>query len=182
MTPRITPDAIIFDFDGVLLESEHAGNLHLADYLTTLGHPIAPEEAMARFTGLAGADFIGAVEGWAGRTLPKDFHVVRQAEHVRVMAEGLDPVVGAIAFVRSLPATLPLPARPTGSSPTWIIWESATHSATISSADASMSRAASRPRISICMRPMRSASRSNGPSSSRIRSSARPAPSRRGPP
>jgi HAD superfamily hydrolase (TIGR01509 family) len=114
------PDAIIFDFDGVLLESEHAGNLHLADYLATLGHPIAPEEAMARFTGLAGADFIGAIESWAGRTLPDDFHVVRQAEHVRVMAEGLDPVAGAIAFVRSLPATLPR-AIASSSTTDWIV-------------------------------------------------------------
>jgi HAD superfamily hydrolase (TIGR01509 family) len=114
------PDAIIFDFDGVLLESEHAGNLHLAEYLTTLGHPIAPEEAMVRFTGLAGADFIGAVEGWAGRTLPADFHVVREAEHVRVMAEGLDPVAGAVAFVRSLPATLPR-AIASSSTTDWIV-------------------------------------------------------------
>ncbi len=114
------PDAIIFDFDGVLLESEHAGNLHLADYLTTLGHPIAPEEAMARFTGLAGVDFIGAVEGWAGRALPEDFHAIREAEHARVMAEGLDPVAGAVSFVRSLPATLPRVIA-SSSSTDWIV-------------------------------------------------------------
>ena len=33
------PDAIIFDFDGVLLESEYEGNLHLAQLLTELHGP-----------------------------------------------------------------------------------------------------------------------------------------------
>ncbi|MDO6416019.1 HAD family phosphatase [Sphingomonas sp. BIUV-7] len=116
----MTPDAIIFDFDGVLLESEHSGNRHLAEYLTNLGHPIAPEEAMTQFMGLAGADFIGAVEGWAGRRLPDDFQAIRQAEQAREMAEGLDPVAGAIAFVRGLPADLPI-AIASSSSTAWIV-------------------------------------------------------------
>jgi beta-phosphoglucomutase-like phosphatase (HAD superfamily) len=32
-------EAIIFDFDGVLLESEFEGNRMLAELLTRLGHP-----------------------------------------------------------------------------------------------------------------------------------------------
>ena len=32
-------DAIIFDFDGVLLESEYEGNRCIAEVLTELGHP-----------------------------------------------------------------------------------------------------------------------------------------------
>ena len=43
---------IIFDFDGVLLESEHLGNVQLADYLTRLGHDTTPEYAMAHYMGL----------------------------------------------------------------------------------------------------------------------------------
>ncbi len=39
--------AILFDFDGVLVESEAAGNRHLADWLTAAGHPTTAEEAMA---------------------------------------------------------------------------------------------------------------------------------------
>ena len=30
-------DAIIFDFDGVLLESEYAGNRHIAELLSEIG-------------------------------------------------------------------------------------------------------------------------------------------------
>ena len=98
---------LIFDFDGVLLESEYAGNLQIADYLTGIGHPTSPEQSMANFMGLSGGDFIGALERWIGRTLPDDFHTIREIENERVLREGIDPVAGAIDFVRSLPADLP---------------------------------------------------------------------------
>jgi HAD superfamily hydrolase (TIGR01509 family) len=112
-------DAILFDFDGVLVESEHAGNLHLATYLTGIGHPISPEESMARFMGHAGADFLRLVEDYIGRPLPDDFHSEREAENVRAMAEGVGAVAGAVAFVRALPAKLPR-AIVSSSSTAWI--------------------------------------------------------------
>ena len=37
-------DAILFDFDGVLLESEAAGNRQIAAYLTSIGHPTTAED------------------------------------------------------------------------------------------------------------------------------------------
>jgi HAD superfamily hydrolase (TIGR01509 family) len=100
-------DALLFDFDGVLIESEYAGNRQIAEWLTAAGHPTTPEQSMANFMGLAGADFIGAVERWIGGTLPQDFHAAREAEDARVMASGIDAVAGAVAFVRSLPPELP---------------------------------------------------------------------------
>ena len=112
-------DGLIFDFDGVLLESEYAGNRQIADYLTSRGHPTTPEESMAQFMGLAGHDFIAAIERWIGRTVPDDFHTERKAEDRRALAEGLDPVAGAVAFVRALPASLPR-AIASSSSTEWI--------------------------------------------------------------
>ncbi len=99
--------AILFDFDGVLIESEYAGNRHIANYLTSIGHPTTPEQSMAKFMGYAGQDFIDRVEAWIGGPLPDDFMTVREAEDARVMAEGVNEVMGAVAFVRSLPADLP---------------------------------------------------------------------------
>jgi len=100
-------EAILFDFDGVLIESEYAGNRQIAEWLTAAGHPTTPAESMANFMGLAGADFIAAIERWIGRTLPGDFHTAREAEDARAMAQGIGAVAGAVAFVRSLPPELP---------------------------------------------------------------------------
>ncbi|HST36933.1 MAG TPA: HAD family phosphatase [Allosphingosinicella sp.] len=100
-------DALIFDFDGVLLESEWAGNAQLADYLTARGHPTSVEESMREFMGLAGLDFLGAIERWIGGPLPQDFHAARTEEDERALREGLEEVAGAAAFIRSLPSDLP---------------------------------------------------------------------------
>lgn len=112
-------DALIFDFDGVLLESEYAGNKQIAEYLTSIGHPTTPAESMANFMGLAGHDFLAALERWIGRVLPDDFHVARKLEDERAMREGLEAVAGAVVFVRSLPPSLPR-AVASSSSTAWI--------------------------------------------------------------
>ncbi len=111
--------AILFDFDGVLIESEYAGNRQLAEWLTAAGHPTTPQQAMTRFMGMAGPDFTAALENWIGRALPDDFHAAREAEDARVMAEGIAEVAGAVAFVRSLPPSLPK-AIVSSSSTAWI--------------------------------------------------------------
>jgi HAD superfamily hydrolase (TIGR01509 family) len=100
-------DALIFDFDGVLLESEYAGNKQIADWLTRIGHPTSVEESMREFMGLAGLDFIGAIERWIGRAVPDDFHDARAQEDERAVAEGVEEVAGAVAFIRGLPPELP---------------------------------------------------------------------------
>ena len=100
-------DGLIFDFDGVLLESEYVGNRQIAEYLTAQGHPTTPEESMHHFMGLSGADFLAAIERWIGRALPEDFHATRAAEDARVLREGIEAVAGAVAFIESLPPELP---------------------------------------------------------------------------
>jgi len=100
-------EAILFDFDGVLIESEAAGNRQIAQFLTGIGHPTTPEQSMANFMGLSGADFRGAVERWIGGPLPAAFHDARAAEDARCIAQGIEEVAGAVAFVRALPADLP---------------------------------------------------------------------------
>ena len=110
---------LIFDFDGVLLESEYAGNRQIADYLTAIGHPTTPEESMTHFMGLSQGAFVAAIERWIGRAVPDDFHAVRAAEDERVLREGIEAVAGAVAFVESLPAALPK-AIASSSSTAWI--------------------------------------------------------------
>lgn len=113
-------DALIFDFDGVLLESEFAGNRHLADLLTDLGHATSVEEALQHYTGLSGHDFIAAIEARIGASLPSEFYGRRAEEDARVLREGLEAVAGAIDFVRALPPDLPR-AVASSSRSDWIV-------------------------------------------------------------
>ena len=100
-------DAIIFDFDGVLLESEFELNHLLAELLTNLGHPTSVAEAIEHFTGLAGHDFIDTVESRIGRPLPADFNERTREASARALRDGIEEVAGAVEFVRALPPELP---------------------------------------------------------------------------
>jgi HAD superfamily hydrolase (TIGR01509 family) len=112
-------DGIIFDFDGVLLESEAAGNEQLAELLTDLGFPHSREDTLTHYTGLSGPDFIAAIEARIGTALPPEFYPRRAEEDARVLTEGLAEVAGAVAFVRSLPDDWPK-AVASSSSTHWV--------------------------------------------------------------
>jgi len=112
-------DGLIFDFDGVLLESEFEANVQLAELLTDLGHRHTAGEAIRHYTGLAGADFIAAVERRIGTRLPPEFHDRMKEKSIRALKEGIDEVAGAVEFVRSLPADFPK-AVASSSSTRWI--------------------------------------------------------------
>jgi len=107
MSDPVEFQALIFDFDGVLLESEFEGNRHLAELLTELGHPVSVDDALSHFTGLSGEDFHAAIEARIGCAIPDAFHARRAEENERVLREGLAAVAGAVEFVRSLPSDLP---------------------------------------------------------------------------
>ena len=112
-------EAIIFDFDGVLLESEFEANVQLAELLTDLGHRHTPAEAIRYYAGLSGEDFIAAVEQRIRAALPPEFHARMKEQSIRALKEGIDAVVGAVEFVRALPRDLPK-AVASSSSTRWI--------------------------------------------------------------
>ena len=73
MSIAIRFDALLFDFDGVLINSEAVVNRHIAEWLTAAGHPTTADESMANFMGLAGPQFINAIERHEiGRQSPVD--------------------------------------------------------------------------------------------------------------
>ena len=112
-------DAIIFDFDGVLLESEYEGNRLLAQLLTELGHEISVEEAIRSFVGLSGPQFLAAIEQRIGGPLPEQFAERRKAQTVAALRNGVPEVAGAVEFVLNLPPTLPK-AVASSSSTRWL--------------------------------------------------------------
>lgn len=113
------PQAIIFDFDGVLLESEFEGNLQLAELLTELGHHTTVDEALRYFVGYSGQQFLDAIEQRIGAPLPPEFHARIREQSLKALREGVRAVAGAVEFVRSLPPDLPK-AVASSSSTRWI--------------------------------------------------------------
>jgi len=64
---------VIFDCDGVLVDSEVLFNGIVAEILTECGYPIDTDTAIERFTGMSTPNLMASVESDLGRALPEDF-------------------------------------------------------------------------------------------------------------
>ncbi|MEQ9641006.1 MAG: HAD family hydrolase [Alphaproteobacteria bacterium] len=67
-------DLVIFDCDGVLVDSETISCRVDAEILTEVGYPITMEQVVARFSGVALEDMLAAIEADWGRPLPDRYH------------------------------------------------------------------------------------------------------------
>ena len=96
---------VIFDCDGVLVDSEPISNRVLAEALTAEGLPTTLEEALAEYKGLLLSETVDRAEAKLGRALPVDW--VAQYERARVEAfrRELEPIPGAAAAVERVLAT-----------------------------------------------------------------------------
>jgi HAD superfamily hydrolase (TIGR01509 family) len=78
-SPAASVDLVIFDCDGVLIDSEIIACAVEARLLTDIGYPMTTEEVVRRFAGIADRDMISAIEKDWGRPLPEDYRVRRRA-------------------------------------------------------------------------------------------------------
>lgn len=79
---------VIFDCNGVLVDSEPLATAVLAEELTRAGFPLTPDIISRYFTGRRPADIFAEVEAAAGRKLPENFSVkVTAATLLRFRAE-----------------------------------------------------------------------------------------------
>jgi HAD superfamily hydrolase (TIGR01509 family) len=97
-------DLVIFDNDGVLVDSEPISNRILADHLTELGHPTSYEDSIRDFMGAAVHRIHDVVLERSGQRLPEGFN---EAYHARVFAafeRELAPVDGVAVVLEKLAA------------------------------------------------------------------------------
>ncbi|MET0969780.1 MAG: HAD family hydrolase [Tardiphaga sp.] len=85
-------DLVIFDCDGVLVDSESLSCVVHADVLTAHGYPISPEQVHARFLGRSAREARAEVETELGRVLPDAYTVQLKATIDQVFGDRLQPI------------------------------------------------------------------------------------------
>ncbi|MFJ2398803.1 HAD family hydrolase [Streptomyces sp. NPDC087843] len=97
-------DLVIFDNDGVLVDSEPISNRLLAAYLTELGHPTSYEESIRDYMGSAMHRVHDLVHERTGQRLPEDFDDVFHGRVFAAFERELRPVAGVVQVLEKLAA------------------------------------------------------------------------------
>ncbi|MBD0842885.1 HAD family hydrolase [Streptomyces sp. TRM68416] len=97
-------DLVIFDNDGVLVDSEPISNRLLAAYLTELGHPTSYEESIRDYMGSAMHRIHELVLERTGERLPEEFDDVFHGRVFAAFERELKPVAGAGGVLEKLAA------------------------------------------------------------------------------
>ena len=90
-------DLVIFDCDGVLVDSEVISCRVHAELLTAHGYPISADEVRARFLGRSAREATREVEAALGRALPADFDTQLKGRLLDAFAASLQPMPGIVA-------------------------------------------------------------------------------------
>jgi HAD superfamily hydrolase (TIGR01509 family) len=95
-------DAVLFDCDGVLVDSEGITNGVLRDMLEELGWPLSAQECMRIFLGKAVKDERALIQSRIGRPLAEQWFVrFRERRNAQLIA-GVRPVRNAVAAVTAI--------------------------------------------------------------------------------
>ena len=114
------PDAIVFDFDGVIADSELPANRALAESLCALGLPTTFDDCLRDYCGHNWRETQRRIEARLGRALPATFRDEHRAHSRKLFETGFGAVAGAASF---LDETAHLPrAVASSSSADYIRW------------------------------------------------------------
>jgi HAD superfamily hydrolase (TIGR01509 family) len=92
--------ALIFDFDGVIADSEAIANSVLAETITDLGYPTTMDQSLIRYSSRRWVDVMAEIEAVTGRPLPASFsNDLKQATFEKFRTD-LKEVSGAKNFIR----------------------------------------------------------------------------------
>ena len=91
--------ALIFDFDGVVADSEVLANTVLAEIVTELGVPTTVEDSYRAYLGKRFSEIIAEIEKTVGRALPVSFGDHFQARTLDRFRQSLLPIAGVREFI-----------------------------------------------------------------------------------
>ena len=92
--------ALIFDFDGVIADSEAIANTVLAETVTALGHATTLDQALARYSGRRWDEAVAEIEAAIERPLPSNFSEQLKLATLDRFRTDLKEVSGATNFIR----------------------------------------------------------------------------------
>ena len=95
--PAFDPELIIFDCDGVLVDTERVNNQVMADLVGELGVPMSFAEAVELYIGKSTEDCLRITEARLGRPAPDDLHARWVARTRELHARELRAVEGITA-------------------------------------------------------------------------------------
>jgi HAD superfamily hydrolase (TIGR01509 family) len=102
MSPTST--LVLFDCDGVLVDSERlVVDIDVAA-VTAAGWPVTREQVVETFVGRSDADVVALIEAQLGHALPAGWDAQWDADYRRVLDEQLEPVPGVRAAVEEVVA------------------------------------------------------------------------------
>jgi len=100
--PSIKFDLVIYDCDGVLVDSEVISCRAHAATLTRHGYPITADQVLDRFLGVSDLEARMIVEAELGRKLPDDFTAQVKQATLQCYADDLQPVPYAAEAVAAI--------------------------------------------------------------------------------
>jgi beta-phosphoglucomutase-like phosphatase (HAD superfamily) len=99
-------DAVLFDCDGVLVDSEPITNGVLRDMLEELGWVLSPQECMRMFVGKAVKDEVALIEAQTGHRITEDWMLRFRERRNAGLVRDVKPITGAVAAAAQLHALL----------------------------------------------------------------------------
>lgn len=96
---------LIFDCDGVLVDSEVLANAALAELMTALGRPMTTDEAIGIFTGRQLRDVMALAEDLLQRPIPPDLGERAGAAMLERFRRELKAIAGVREAIAALPGT-----------------------------------------------------------------------------
>ncbi|MDH6591497.1 HAD superfamily hydrolase (TIGR01509 family) [Variovorax sp. TBS-050B] len=99
-------DAVLFDCDGVLVDSEPITNRVLAEMLGELGWRLSTEEAMNAFTGKAVKDEAALIESKTGFRITEDWLRTFRARRNEALERNLEAIPHAVEAIRKIHGAL----------------------------------------------------------------------------
>lgn len=102
LSTRTTPQLVLFDCDGVLVDSERIAVEVEVDILAELGWHVTPAEVVERFLGISDADYLAQVKAQVGRALGPDFLAEIEPRYRAAFERGLTAVPGVEGLLETL--------------------------------------------------------------------------------